>query len=492
MSKRKYVAAITTGLFVIWIGWTLHFYLTTFPITIIYTNDLHGNILPDKEKGGAATISAFLKRQKGDYLLLDAGDFFQGTPESDLSSGKNTVIVMNHLKYDAATLGNHEFDFGIQTLKQLSKLANFPFLSANIKYKGKTPDFARSYIIKEIKETKIGVFGLTSDRTPQMSIPENVEGVDFENPIESAKKVISEMKNKDVNLIIALTHLGFEKENQDYTGDRALAQNIDGIDVIIGGHTHTKVDGVKINKTYIVQTAGLGKTVGKLTLRLEKKTKKIRCVKNKIIEMDVKKIGEDEETKKIVSEMTKKISERLSEKIGKCETDLLRKRDAESNIGNFLADTMRAFAKTDIAFHNSGGIRTDLKKGDITLRDVYTLNPFDNTVVTMKLSGSQIKEIIQDSFSGTYGILQVSGIKIIYDKNSKETEVFFNNQPIKEQKKYTVATNSFLAAGGDGFTTFTKGEDIKNTGKKFRDVIIEYIKSSKTISAKIDGRILIK
>ncbi len=476
-----------------WLGWTAHFHLSTFPITIVYTNDFHGNILPHKGKGGSATITAYLKKIKKPYLLLDAGDFFQGTPESDLSSGRNTVLLMNRMKYDAATLGNHEFDFGIKNLRALVKAAEFPMLSSNIYYTATNEriDFALPNIIRNINGAKIGIFGLTSDRTPQMSIPENVKGLDFRNPIEESKKIISELKNKNADLIIALTHLGIEKNIGNFTGDKTLATETEGIDIIVGGHSHMKIERLKIKKTYIVQTPGLGKTLGRISLRLDNKTKKIRSFKNRIVPMEVKKIGEDNETKKIVSEMTKEISERLSEKIGFCETDLIRKRNGESNIGNFLADAMRNFAKTDVAFHNSGGIRTDIKKGDITLRDIYTLNPFNNTVITMKLTGVQLKEIMGRSFEGTYGILQVSGIKTTYDKALKKVEAKINGKPLKDSKTYTAATNSFLASGGDDFKIFTEGKNIKDTNTKFRDVIIAHIKKTKNISAKTDGRILI-
>ncbi len=493
MLKKRLVRIAIAGA-TLWAAWTGYFYLTTFPVSLVYTNDFHGNILPHKGRGGTAAIESFLKKNKRHYLLLDAGDFFQGTPESDLSKGKNTVVLMNRLGYDAATLGNHEFDFGQKTLEELSQIAEFPFLGANIydKKNNKRLSFAKPYVVKELEGARIAILGLTSDRTPQMSLPENVANLEFRNPLEEAKKVLVEIKKEKPDIIVALTHLGFEKENQSYNGDKALANAADEIDIIVGGHTHTKVDGVKVNKSFIVQTSGLGRSVGEITLRLDKKTKKIRRIKNKITEMNVEKIGEDKDVKKIVAEMTKEISERLSEKIGEAKDDLTRKKDGESNLGSFLADIMREHAKTNIAFHNSGGIRTDIKKGGITLRDIYTLNPFDNTIVTMKLTGSQLKEIAQKSFGGTYGILQVSGLSMLYEKSSQKVELKFKNLPIEDKKLYSVATNSFLASGGDGFKTFTEGKNIKDTNIKFRDAVISHIKKIKNISAKTDGRITIK
>mgnify|MGYP000688352659 CR=1 FL=1 len=496
LQKSKKFFLWTGGAFAaLYLAWNGQFYSTTFPVTIVHTNDLHGNILPFRGKGGAATIAAFLKKQKKVDLLLDAGDFFQGTPESDLSGGKNTVIVMNELKYDAATIGNHEFDFGLAALEKLSGIATFPFLSANVNYNKKPLVFAKPYIIREVRQANIGILGLTTELTPRTSVPENMKGLEFLSSVETARNIIPEMKNLGADVIIALTHLGFEESTETWPGDRLLAQSVEGIDIIIGGHSHRRVEGFRSGKTLIVQTSGRGSSVGKMTVYLDRKTKKIRRIKNKIVEMDVKKIGEDDGIKKIVSEISEEISKSLSEVIAVSEVDLNRRRGGDSNLGNFLADIMRQYSKTDAAFHNAGGIRTDLKKGDISLRDIYTLNPFDNTIVTMKLTGEQVHKLIELSINNEYGLLQVSGMRITYDKGANILEITINEKPLNEKKLYSVATNSFLASGGDNFGIFKEGKNVTDTGKLFRDVIIEHLKKTKTItkqSARVDGRILIE
>lgn len=483
------------------------YYALTFPVVIVYTNDLHGNILPRKGEGGMAALAAFLKKLPDDTLLLDAGDFFQGTPESDLSGGKNTVLAMNRLGYDAAAVGNHEFDFGQKNLSALSKTAGFPFLAANIyrknpagqKHSGERPVYIKPYTIKEVKGARIAIFGLTSERTPAMSMPANVDGLIFADAAEEARRMVAELSEK-ADTIIALSHLGFEKDGAAWRGDRALAADVDGIDAIIGAHTHTEVRGKKIGRTLIVQTSGGGRTVGKMTLRLDKKTKKPRLITNRIVKISSVRYGEDSGMKKFVDGITSETSRKLGKVVGRAEADIKRgAKGAESPMGNLLTDIMRQKAAAQLAFHNPGGIRADFKSGDITLRDVYSVNPFDNTIVTMKMTGATVRELLLNSFDGQYGTLQISGMRVVYERETKKLSAAVadgdGTSRLDDKKIYTVATNSFLAAGGDGFGIFAAAKSRRDTGISFRDAVTEYLQKTGSIPArrgKPDGRIEIK
>jgi len=490
---------------------SIRYYVLTIPVTIIYTNDFHGHILPDKNGegiGGAAAIAAFVKsvrRKDPDALFLDAGDFFQGTPQSDLSKGRNTILVMNRLGYDAAAVGNHEFDFGLKNLGSLAAEAQFPFLSANIFYSqtNSAPPFIKPYIIKEVKGVRIAIFGLTSERTPEMSIPENVKGLRFEDARDISRHLVGELRKK-ADVIVALSHLGLEKSENlksgkeaAWHGDIALASEVPDIDIIIGGHTHTHEPGLKVGKTFIVQTAGLGRSVGKLTIRLSRKSGKPLLISNSIVKMSAKKTGEDPVMKDFVGSISSEITGQLATVIGEVTEDIKRSDGKQSPLGFFIADIIRQKSGAMISFNNRGGVRADFKKGHVTLGDVYMVSPFDNTIVTMKLSGAQIRAIVGKSIANTSSngaaVLDASGLRLtarqrqpsdekadidVSTKNKNGRQVFV---PLDDKKYYTVATNSFLASGGDGFVEFTKGTDIRDTGINIRAAIADFIKNAKKI-----------
>jgi len=474
----------------------IRYNLTTIPITIIYTNDIHGNLLPKNGKGGMAAIANFVKNSRKkdpDLLLADAGDFFQGTPESDLTGGKNTILIMNLMGYDAATIGNHEFDFGQQNLSNLSKIAKFPFLSANIYLKDKIsqPSYIKPYIIKEIKGIRVAVFGLTSDETPSMSIPRNIQGLYFADPITTSQNLLKNL-NEKADVVIALSHLGIEKsKNIAAKQDISLAKQTPGqIDVIIGGHTHSEVKGLKVGKTFVVQTSGLGRSVGKLTIRVDKKSKKPILITNSITKISPSKTGEDPEIKKHIAEISTDITKQLSSVIGEATDDIRRMSGDFSPLSALIADIMRQKSKSQIAFQNRGGVRDDIRKGKITLGNIYLVSPFDNTIVTMKLSGATIRSLIEKSISNRKtskgaAVLDFSGIKIIQRSDGKSDIVLSDGKKLDDKVFYTVGTNSFLAEGGDGFNEFRGGLNKNDTGIKVRDSIVEYILKNKKISPPI-------
>ncbi len=465
---------------------SLYYIFGTKKLVIFYTNDLHGSLnLP--------VLSSYLNQQrkkiKNCSLLLDSGDFFQGTPEGDLSRGMYVLEVFNYLRYDAVTVGNHEFDQGEEVLLNLVKNANFPFLGSNVWYKnGVKVKYLHPFIIKKVCGVKVGIFGITSERTSDIVFKKAVEKFSFGNEIFSAKACVDELKKLAVDIIVGLTHIGFEN-------DKILAEKVPEIDVIIGGHSHTAVKKPFVSrkyKTIICQTNGKGRTVGYLKLWI--KNNKVVRYKNKLIPLDDKIWGVDEVVQKILKRYTEIVAKELDKPVGVTEVDLKIKKDEESNLGNLITDIMRKLTNCEIAFQNSGGIRAEISKGKITRRDIYNVLPFDNTIVTMKLSGKKIKEILEFSVCGKTTLMQVSGIKVKYDMTKPYGEkivyILVNGQQLKEEKFYTVATNNFVAVGGDGYVMFKEGKDIKDTNKLLRAAVEEYIKTNSPIKIFIEGRIL--
>jgi 2',3'-cyclic-nucleotide 2'-phosphodiesterase (5'-nucleotidase family) len=471
-------------------------------ITILHLNDFHGRLLPYIVKSisdkvpvsGAAYISKMIQDERAKNpdgtILLSAGDMFQGTPISNIFKGEPVIEWMNQIGFEAMTLGNHEFDWGMDVLNNLKEKAKFPFLSSNVK-DSEGGNIVKPYTILEKKGLKIAVIGVTTPETAYITKPDNVSGLEFLETEDILPDVIEEVKSNGADLVILLSHLGFDT-------DKELAKAVSGIDVIVGGHSHTVViDPVVVGNTIIVQAGDSGVYLGELALKIDPAKKSIvEYTKEK--ELKTVFAGPenkfDEDTAKIVDKYNSQLKEAFAEVVGESTVDLVRNYNEESNIGDLICDAMREATSADIAFQNSGGIRTDLPKGKLNMEQVYTLLPFDNVIITMDLTGRQILALLEQSATLEKGILQVSGIKVKYDMRkpvgSRVVEVLVGEDPLDEEATYRVATNDFLAAGGDKFVTFKEGQNL-TYGDMLRDVFAEYLKDNSPVSPSVEGRSII-
>jgi len=474
-------------------------------LVIIHTNDFHGNLLPQKAKrvsktskvGGSAYIATLIekirKENKGKCLLLDAGDIAQGTPVSNYFKGKPVVEVMNYLNYDAMTIGNHEFDWRQPALKEMIKLAKFPVVCANVVYEkdpARTIFDVKPYIIKRVNGINVGILGLTTPRTPIITKAVNVKGLKFLDPAKTAIKYIPKMKKDGADIIIALTHLGFQD-------DIKLAKDVKGIDIIVGGHSHTKlINPKKVGNTIIVQASKYGRYVGKLELEVCSKGKKIESYteKNELIPVINSELTPDKQVVKIIMKYEDKIAPIMKKVVGKTEVDLVRskgKGNADCNLGDLITDGIRAKTGADVALYNSGGIRAEIYAGDIKAEDVFKVLPFENWLVTARMKGEDIVKLLEHGASGKYGSAQVSGVTFSIDyskpKMSRLSDVMIGGKPLKKDKYYIISTIDFVFGGGDGYD-FKNARDIKY-GDHIRDVITEYIKKNSPLKIKADGRI---
>ena len=467
-------------------------------LTILYINDYHGHITPfkahfkDEHKvGGMARIATVVKtvreenaERKTPTLFICAGDVLQGTPMSTVFKGEPDFICLNKMGLNAMVLGNHEFDYGQENLNKLRKLADFPILGANVvSERGNAPIVTR-FFTRNIKGTRVNILGLVTDETPITTHPKNVVGLQFLDPITTAKDILEKIDKNQ--LTIAVTHLGYEM-------DKKLAEYTEGIDIIIGGHSHTKIDvPEKLNNTLICQAYEYGEYVGRLDLDIE--DGKIANYEAELIPV-TEDIEEDSVIAEIVDEYTAKLDTKLKEVIGIALTPLNGKREdirnRETNLGDLIANVMRTMGKADIAFANAGGIRASIDEGEITVEEVITVLPFGGHLVTMKLKGSEVLEILRHNAKqepGSGGFLQVSGITLVIKNNEIKT-LGIGTKQIELDKLYRVATNDFLAAGGDGYATFKNGQNYLDTGFLVSDILIDYIRSHKEIDVKEDGRI---
>lgn len=448
---------------------------TVVRIDIVYTNDLHGrvNVLP--------RIEYYIKKLNRDkLLLLDAGDFIQGTPESDFFKGESMVELFNLVGYNAVTVGNHEFDFGEDNLVNISKKVKFYLLGSNICDNLYTlKPYITNYMTKTFYDVKIGIFGLLTKQTKFIVIPEHLKNVEFHDEILTAKKVVSELLKDKVDIIICLSHIGFnETYSSDTINDILIAEGCPEINIIIGGHTHRRYE-KHIKNTLVVQTGAYGETIGHIKIYIFKPTKTIIGIKNKFV--NTRKLKDDKTILEVVNKYTEEVNKIFDYKIGYLENTIEHYRDKESPLGDFICDVMVGVTKADFAVTNSGGIRGSLPKGEIKYRDLYNVLPFDNTIVKTQLLGKDVKSMFEHSVSGKYGILQVSKeVQVVYDLSqpvgSRVKELYIKGEPLKEYRTYYVATNSFLAYGGEGYHWFSK-YSVVDTGVKVRDAVRDYLKS---------------
>ncbi|WP_054871573.1 5'-nucleotidase C-terminal domain-containing protein [Caloranaerobacter sp. TR13] len=469
-------------------------------IDILTSNDFHGKLEGGYE-AGAAKFAAYMQYYKNmnpeGTVILNAGDTFQGTPMSNLLRGKPVVEMMNMIGFDAMTIGNHEFDWGIETILDTLKDAKFDVIAANIYENGKPVDWTKPYTIIEKNSVKIGIIGLATPETAITAHADYVGSYEFKDPIEICNKLIPEVKKQGAEIIILLGHIPAvqDKETKEITGELAdLAKSVTGADAVIGGHSHKPVAGI-INGIPVIEAYKHGRMIGHITLYYDTKAKKV--VGNNIELVEVRKGKLDVEPNAEVQAMVDKYNVELKpifgEVIGKTETDIVRDYNNESAMGNWMTDVMREKAGVQIAFTNAGGIRTDFTAGDITVGDIFEVMPFDNTIVTGEMTGAQIKAILEQSVTLYKGMLQISGMKFTYDSTKPEGERVIDiyledGTPIEMDKTYTVATNDFLAGGQDGFVTL---KEVKwtNTFILLRDALIENVRNNTIISPKVEGRI---
>jgi 2',3'-cyclic-nucleotide 2'-phosphodiesterase (5'-nucleotidase family) len=469
-------------------------------IDIIYTNDIHGAISPkggDQEgtTGGVAYMGTLIKKlqqESGDnFLLLDAGDWGQGSYESKLTHGKTMIEVMNELEYDAAEIGNHEFDWGRPALSDMIKEAEFPIMGANIIEKGHLIDGVKPYTIEEVNGLKVGVIGMISQETPGATDPKNLDGLTFESTTKDVKKYIPELKEKGADLIVVLSHQGDK-------ADEILAKNVSGIDVIVGGHSHTEIAEPRlVNNTIIVQSGTGGAFVGDLAIDVDRETKKISTYRNRLVPVSSKDLSPDPSIEKIIAPIVEEAKETMGKPVGKTEVDLThnRKKVFETVLGNVITDGMREAAGSDIAMTNSGAIRDELKKGELNYGDLYRVLPFDKNIVTIGLSGAEIREIMENSADRKKGNLQVSGLTMnIEPRNSKGhkvSDIMVQGAPLQEDKVYRVTIDDFLAGGANGFATFLKGRE-PAYGELVVETFKKYVEKHSPVTqemARIEGRL---
>ncbi len=476
-------------------------------VTILFTNDIHGRINNDSAEPsyGYARIAQMKSdlSEQGEVLLFSAGDVLQGTPLVNESAGASAIDLMNLAGYDAMTPGNHDFDWGGDNLLELSDVAEFDMLSANILYEEDgSPVFEENKIFSLNNGTTIGVFGLTTPSTKTTTTPSAVEGYTFlaeEELYEVAQEQVDYLTEQGCDLIVCLSHLGIDDST---IGSRSydVIDQVSGIDLFIDAHSHVELNEMQ-GDTLLVSTGAFGHNVGVATYENGNLNAEL-----------VPAVVEDSNTAEYAGEVTQEVDDLLSVPVA--ETDVFLDgeyetvRVSETNLGDLSADAMLWYANeklsiaADVGLMNAGSIRASIEEGDITLEDVKTVFPYNNTLVTLTVTGEQLLEALEAASAElpehTAPFAQVSGIEYTVNTANEYAQgdlypdsTFYapleagqrvditsvSGEPFSLTEEYTVVTIDFLAMGGDSYYVFTQAQEgsVIDSGVLLEDAFAAYI-----------------
>ncbi|AQQ54171.1 bifunctional metallophosphatase/5'-nucleotidase [Planococcus lenghuensis] len=459
-------------------------------VQLLGVNDWHGQIdvtrkVAGRYVGGAEYLAAYLKQREAENkntLLIHSGDMTGGSsPASALLQDEPTIEIMNALGFDIGTLGNHEFDRGVDELNRLLfggyhettgefEGAGFPYIAANVVYKNSGENLLPAYQIQKVNGMDIGFIGVVTEDIREVVIASALENIEVTDSTEAIDKAVAELKAQGVESIVVLAHApaSSNTDGTNATGEAVeLANSIDDeVDIILGAHNHAYSDAIVDNKL-VVQAYSYGTAFTDIDLVIDPKTKDIVQKSAEVVTTFHDGIEPDAEVKAMVDQYKENVAPLINRIVGGSQGTITRTGDdsGESPLGNLIADSQRVAMATDFALMNPGGIRASLDAGPITWGELYTIQPFGNYLVSMTYTGEQIKAVLEQQFTESKTtILQVSGLTYTYDKNAaignKVTDLrdSAGNEILADQT-YTVSVNNFLSTGGDGFTKLLDGAD---------------------------------
>jgi len=461
-------------------------------LTILHTNDIHGQVLPRGASRGLVALGRRIRqerdaaRQAGDaVLLLDAGDLFKGTPEGDLTDGQVVVEWMNHLGYDAVAVGNHEFDHGIEVAERLAEAAEFPFLAANLyeEQGGERPAWLGrgtpegplrgAALLKTVydgwgRALRVGIVGTTPANLASVTLAGLTAGLRAEDEVAALRPVLDALP-RDLDLVVLVSHSGIERDT------RVAAALGERVDVIVGGHNHrTLPEGQREGSVLMTQTGAKTEFLGRVQVDFPP-GESPRAV------AELLEPGDDLEA--VLAPHVAEVQREFAEVVGELQAPLRRASGfASSALGNLETDLMRQLTGAGVALQNKPGIRADLEAGPVTRRAVYEVAPFGNAVVSMQLSGAQLRELLESCLADERSVCDVSGLTVRFDlarpPGERVVGIQVGEKPIEDERSYRVATNDFLARGGDDKVVFTQGSEREETQRLLRDLLEAFLREN--------------
>jgi 2',3'-cyclic-nucleotide 2'-phosphodiesterase (5'-nucleotidase family) len=454
-------------------------------IVILHTNDIHGQALPFGQgpdaRGGLAALAATIGRARldaqragEDCVLVDAGDLWVGPPEGTRTEGRFIVSVLNSFGYVAGAIGNHEFDHGTELAARNARLSSFPILAANVHESStaRLPDWLRADVHRTVAGVDVRFLGLTTSRMREVTVLAATAGLDFE---DEETTVARELARDAAPLTVLVTHCGDDV-------DRRLANRFHGrIAAIVGGHSHREIDPAwhvpegASDSVLIAQTGAKTRNLGVIHLVFDRQQRRVVSSEGRLVPV-LPSRGEDARVRALVDEEVAEVNKALGVRLCELVAPLDGARGPRSSqLGNFVCDVLRRATGSDAAFTNKAGLRANLAPGAVLLRHLYEVDPFGNTVVTMTLTGAQLLELLDRMCESRAGVLEVSGLVVRFDETAargKRVEsVLLGGKALDPLRSYRIATNNFLAAGGDGHLVFRDGTDRRDEGVPVRDLL---------------------
>lgn len=473
-------------------------------ITILHTNDLHASFLPHEAvwirtdpkpmAGGfhelARAVDSIRAGQRP-VLLLDGGDVMTGSPISDYeyrgALGGALFAMMNLIGYDAWAIGNHDLDVSQDNLRGLTDIASFPSLSANLMDSaGNLPLGNKEYVIVQKGGLRIGIIGFITSDLFNVTNTNNLIGLRVDPPTRIAQKIIDKL-DPETDLIIALTHEGVQD-------DSLLATSTHGLDIIVGGHSHTRLRSPKfINGVIIVQAGSNSENLGVLNITVDGDS--VTAFDGKLLSLWAHDDQRNLPVDTLIDEFRGKIETEYGEVIGTLGTSWQRSRDSESNIGTYLAEAIRQGSGADIAVTNGSGIRKDLGAGNIRKLDLFEIAPFRNYLSTVELSGEEVRKFVQrfvEMFEKGQSALQISGLQVEWRKNGETIElssIKIGDKPLVPENRYTLGTTDFVLNQADKYLGFIPS-NVKYSRTTMYEALVAAVKKDKSVSGAVPAHLI--
>lgn len=465
-------------------------------ITLLHLNDVYEYASVDDGRKGSFARLETLRRQavaaNPNTLFLFSGDTLSPSVASSFFRGRQMIEMWNAVHLDVATLGNHEFDFGPDVLRERIGESHFPWLAANVRERSGGP-FAGSpeFVVREVGGVKLGIFGLLTPDTGETSSsgPEVV----FQDPVEAARLLVPRLRSAGAQVVVALTHLSL-------ADDKRLAREVP-IDLILGGHEHEPSQSL-VGATPIFKWGSDARILGKVELKVEG---------GRVVEVDWqglsvgKSVPSDAGVTRLAAGYEQQLARQLNEPLVKVAVDLEGRssvcRQQETNLGNLVADAMREQAGADCALITGSSIRVDrvLPAGVLTRRQAMMILPYENGVVKVRLSGRELVEVVEHSLSAlgpeNSSFPQVSRLRLRYDPGKppgqRLLQLLVGDQPVRPEGSYTFACSEFIRKGGCGYEMLPKARLLVEPHDAPAEgvALIEYLHRHKLVSPRLEGRI---
>ena len=504
-------------------------------VTILSTTDLHGNILPidyytnKPDNRGLAKVATLIKqarRENPNLLLVDSGDTIQGSPLEYYHNRKNNapadpmMLAMNTLRFDAMTVGNHEYNFGLDILGKARREAKFPWISANTYKKGSNETAYDPYIVKEIGGVRVGILGLTTPTIPSWENPPNYAGLEFRETVSEAKKWVAVLREKErADLVVIAMHMGLEEDLRtgepfpnlkDENATILIARSVPGIDVIVMGHTHRDVPSLVVNGTLLTQADSWGRRLARVDAYLDKdeRTSRWHVVAKSARTISVDGVTPDEEIVKMAAPYDSETQSWLGRAIGEASAELSARdsRFRDTAIIDLVQRVQLEAGKADVSMAAPFNLQARIAKGPVSVRDIAGLYIYENTLVVLEVTGQQLKDALEHSaryfrpyVAGktpselvnenipAYNFDIAEGVAYDLDLSKpigqRIQNMKFKGQPLSPTQKLKLAVNNYRQNGGGGYTMYKDAPVVSRSSEEIRDLIIDWVERHKEIPA---------